>query len=357
MSLLGTAVPRHAPHANQHPSTGRAWTEAVLSRPLRVFTVSFVLVFLNMAAWSLASPLFASPDETTHTVRAVALVHGQLIGTPVGGSSSPITSVTVPASIADGGRYAGCFAFKISVPASCARPLTASTRPVKTNTSAGRYPPLYYAIVGIPSLASDSSTGIYLMRLVSAALSALFVALAFMSICVWSRRTFMLVGVLLAVTPMTMFLGGVVNPNGAEICAALCMWTAGLILVLERADAPPRGLLIVLTASTVMLMLSRGISPLWVGLILVVLAVLAGRRTLVQLLRHPSLRVPIAVVVLSAIVAVAWILVVHADDLMAGQASLPKGSGHLLLAIWSLTGAWLQEMIGSSDGSTPHHLC
>ena len=75
-------------------------TEAVLSSPLRVFTVSFVLVFLNMAAWSLASPLFSSPDEPAHVVHAVALDHGQLIGTPVGGSSSAITAVTVPASIA-----------------------------------------------------------------------------------------------------------------------------------------------------------------------------------------------------------------------------------------------------------------
>ena len=126
------------------------------------------------------------------------------------------------------------------MPASCRdRFTTSNTRGDGTNTSAGRYPPLYYAIVGIPSLVSDSTGGIYAMRLVDAALSALFVALALTSICVWSRRRFMLVGVLLALTPMTLFLGGVVNPNGPEICAALCMWTAGLILVLERADDPP----------------------------------------------------------------------------------------------------------------------
>lgn len=346
-SVLPTAVPGDTVPAEQRPSRVRAWTEAVLSRPVRIFTVSFVLVFLNMAAWSLASPLFASPDEPAHVVRAVAVDHGQLIGTPVGGPSSSVTSVTVPASIADSEQYPDCFAFKISVPASCAQPLTTSTRSVEAKTSAGRYPPLYYAIVGIPSLVSDSTTGIYLMRLFSAALAALFVALAFMSICVWSKRTFMLVGVLLALTPMTLFLGGVVNPNGTEICAALCMWTAGLVLVLERADDPPRGLVIVLTASVVMLMLSRGISPLWVALILVVLAILAGRRALVQLLRSTSLRVSIAVMVLSAVIAVAWIVVAHANDLQSGEVTLPKGgAGHLLLDFWSLTGNWLQQMIG-----------
>jgi hypothetical protein len=344
-SLLLTAAPRHA-QVDEHRSRVRAWTEAVLSRPLRVFTVSFVLVFLNMAAWSLASPLFASPDEPAHVVRAVALDHGQLIGTAVGGVSNPVTSVTVPASIADGGRYPSCFAFKIFVPASCARPLTTNTKDITAYTSAGRYPPLYYAIVGLPSLVSDSTGGVYAMRLVSAALSALFVALAFMSICLWSRRTLMLLGVLVAVTPMTLFLGGVVNPNGTEICAALCMWTAGLVLVLERADDPPRGLVIVLTVSAVMLMLSRGISPLWVALILVVLAILAGRRGVVQLLRSPSLRVAGAVVVLCAIAAVVWVALAHANDLQASHSTLPTGAGQLLPAIWSVTGYWLQQMIG-----------
>ena len=281
-----------------------------------------------MAAWSLASPLFSSPDEPAHVVHAVALDHGQLIGTPVGGSSSAITAVTVPASIADSGRYSDCFRFRISVPASCARPLTTDSRAVESTTSAGRYPPLYYAIVGIPSLVSESTGGIYAMRLVSAALSALFVALAFMSICAWSRRTFMLVGVLLAVTPMTLFMGGVVNPNGPEICAALCMWTAGLVLVLERAEAPPRGLVIVLTASAVVLMLSRGISPLWVVLILVVLAILAGRR---------AIRAAPAAAIAARAHCRRGPLGCrrggvdhrrHANDLMAGQATLPGREAH-----------------------------
>ena len=197
---------------------------------------------------------------------------------------------------------------------------------MESATSAGRYPPLYYTIVGIPSLVSESTGGIYAMRLVSVALSALFVALAFMSISAWSRRTFMLVGVLLAATPMTLFMGGVVNPNGPEICAALCMWTAGLVLVLERAEAPPRGLVIVLTASVVVLMLSRGISPLWVVLILVVLVILAGRRAVVQLLQQRSLRVPIVVVVLSAAAGVVWITVAHErSDGGPGHSSQERG--------------------------------
>ncbi len=319
----------------------------MLARPGRVFAVSFALVFLSIAAWSLATPLYASPDEPAHVVHAVALDHGQLIGTPVGGPSSAIIRVTVPASISDGNRYRECFSFTTSVAASCARALTTSSAPTSTETSAGRYPPLYYAVVGLPSLASTTTSGVYLMRLVSAALSALFVALAVMSVCRWSRRRFMLVGILLALTPMTMFMSAMVNPNGAEIAAAICLWAAGLVLVLERADDPPRGLLAVVTASAVLLMLSRGISPLWVLLIAAVLAILAGWRRALGLLRSPSLRLPIVIVILAGVFAVVWIVAAHANDLQPGTSPLPSKSGlHLLLTIWSMSGGWLQQMIG-----------
>jgi len=332
------------------PRRGR-WTAvatSVLAQPGKVFAVAFVIVFLNISAWSLATPLFASPDEPAQVIHAAALVRGQLIGTPIHGSSSAYTAVTVPALIADGNRYPSCFAFKISVPASCAEPLTTSTKEVVTTTYVGRYPPLYYALVGIPSLLTVSTTGIYLMRIVSAIICALFIALAVMCVTAWSRRPLLLVGVLLAVTPMTLFLGGVVNPSGPEICSAICVWTSGCVLVLERADAPPRGLVVVLMASTVALVLSRGLSPLWVLFIVLLLALLGGHRASLQLLRGRAMRVPIIVVIGSVVAAVVWIVLAHANDLTPVGAVVPAhvGTGSLALSILGDTGSWVQHMIG-----------
>ena len=324
----------------------RSVATSVLTQPSKVFAIAFVLVLLNMSAWSLATPLFAPPDENAHIIHAAALVRGQIIGTPIHGSS--FTSVTVPALIADGDRYPRCFGFKIAVPASCARPLTTNTGPVATTTPAGRYPPLYYAVVGLPSLVTVSTTGLYLMRIVSALICALFVALAVVSVTTWSRRSFMLVGVLLALTPMTLFLGGVVNPNGPEICEAICVWTSGLILVLERAEPPPRGLVVILVASTAALVLTRGLSPLWVALILLVLVFLSGRHTALHLVRLRSLRIPIAIVAVAGVAAVVWILAVHANDLAFGGAMLPahESAGSILFNIFGYTGAWIQQMVG-----------
>ena len=339
-------------HTDEHPAplpSRERWVAAatsVLTRPRKVFAVAFVLVFLNMAAWSLATPLFAAPDESAHVIHAAAVVRGQIIGTPVRGS--PITSVTVSAFVADGVVDPLCFLFKTGVPASCAPPLTTNTKPVVTTTSVGRYPPLYYAVVGLPSLVTVSTTGIYLMRLVNAVMCALFIGLAVVCITTWSKRWFLLVGVLLALTPMVVYLGGVVNPNGPEVCEAVCVWTSGLVLVLERADAPPRGLVVIVAVSTSVLVLTRGLSPLWVVLILLILGFLAGRRRALDLLRMRSLKISLAIIAACGIAAVAWIIAAHSNSLAFGGPMLPAHEGSLdtLFNIFGYTGTWIQQMIG-----------
>ncbi|HTX63303.1 MAG TPA: DUF2142 domain-containing protein, partial [Acidimicrobiales bacterium] len=131
------------------PKVGRA-------RPRRlgvVFFVSLVVTFLNFAAWSLATPLFASPDEQAQVVYAAAAARGQLVGTTIEDAANPYTIVTVPKVFASGDTYPNCFHFHPEVPASCAPRLTTSRRIEHTTTYVGRYPPLYYLVVGLPSLA------------------------------------------------------------------------------------------------------------------------------------------------------------------------------------------------------------
>jgi hypothetical protein len=95
----------------------------------------------------LATPFFASPDEPAQVARAVALVHGQLIGKTVKNDGNAVTDVTIPKVYAAGRSYGSCFTFKDLVPASCAHRLPRSKAEVRTVTYVGRYPPLYYAVV------------------------------------------------------------------------------------------------------------------------------------------------------------------------------------------------------------------
>lgn len=310
--------------------------------------VALVLAFGNMAVWSLATPFGASPDEPAHIERAVALDHGTLIGRTYKNVGNAITRITVPKLYAAESDYGSCFTFKSLQPATCAKPLTNSTKEDRTITYVGRYPPLYYAIVGLPSVFGPSHTTIYFMRLVSALLNALFLALAVTAVATWSRRRYLLIGVVVAATPMTFFLGSVVNPSGFEISTALCLWCAGLVLALERADRPPPGLVAVVVAATVGLLLARGLSPLWVAVIVALLALLAGWRRLRSLARDRSIRRSQLVLVPASAFAVVWIVWAHALDLLPVGAKIPKSESdmHLALSIFGNTYGWLQQMVG-----------
>ena len=318
---------------------------ALVARPWRVFLVAFVLFFAIMAAWSLATPPFASPDEPAHVVRAVSLLRGQLIGT--GPTSSNITRVNVPELYASGQDFVTCFAHIPTVPASCAGPFHGSSRTIPTTTSAGRYPPLYYAIVGLPSLFTVSTTGFYLMRLMSDLLSAVFLALSVMSVVAWSKGRLLLVGVLVAATPTTIFLASVINPNGLEITAALCLWCSGLVLVRDRAVDPPIGLIVVVVASAVGLMLARGLSPLWVVLIALTLSVVAGWRTTHRILTATWARWSLIALVPSALFAVAWIVAAHGlNEQAVPPSSRPKQDISLVAQLFGQARPWIKQMIG-----------
>jgi hypothetical protein len=321
---------------------------ALFANPWRVFVVALVLAFVNMAAWSLATPLFASPDEPAHVARAAALVRGEIIGQTIGSAANPSTRVTVPKTYSEGETYRNCFAFKDATPASCAGQLQGSSVPTATTTYVGRYPPLYYAIVGLPSLLTASPSGVYLMRLMSALLNATFLALAVFAVVKWSSSRLLLIGLILAITPMTFFLGGVVNPSGFEITSATCVWTAGLIIALERLRSPPAGLVAVFTASTAGLLLARGLSPLWVFLTLIVLVLMAEREGLRGLFRRRAAYWALAILVPSGVFSLAWIITVRANDLHPLNSRPPanESSIHILGTAIAATPSWLAQEIG-----------
>ena len=85
----------------------------------RVFWLAFTLLMVVTAAWSLASPIAAGPDENAHVIKAAAVVRGDLRGTP-----SPVDPgegrVTVPALYALTLTYPECFIFHGARPAGCA---------------------------------------------------------------------------------------------------------------------------------------------------------------------------------------------------------------------------------------------
>lgn len=297
--------------------------------PRSVFLGVLVLTFLSLGCWSFASPLVAAPDEQAHIIRAVALDHGQLGHRP-SPSSKVVVVVNVPASINESNFWLICWRFHAKVSALCSPPWTTSSSTVSTTTHVGHYPPLYYALVGAGSFVSEQRGGIYLMRLVSAALSALMLALCAYIVTRWSRRRSLIVGVLVSLTPVTLFLASAVNPSGFEITTAICLWTAAAVFALEYPTVPPRGLVVLIGATASVLTLVRGLGPLWVALVAVVLAMFVGPTQLVRLVRaRRDVQFALGAVVLCGLFAVWWIFSQGTLNVLPSHVRVPTGASDL----------------------------
>lgn len=265
----------------------------------------FALVLAVTAASALWHPLYSAPDEPTHVIRSVAVARGQFRYrevTPAPGL--PSSEVRVPRLFADSIYTPQCYIFQPQVPASCAD-LPEGRDEVRGLTYVGRYPPLYYLVVGLPSLVWESNAGVYAMRLVSAAICSLFLAGA-MAIALRSRRRLLPVAVAIATTPTVIHLAGVVNPNGLEVAAALCLWVALVEVGLTR-DLTWRGPLPWAALSGVVVATARPSGPLWLvaaGVAVLVSGLLSPVR---PLLRRGTARIAAASVALAACSTVAWL--------------------------------------------------
>lgn len=277
----------------------------------------FAVLALLATMWSLASPLFSVPDEPAHVVRAAAVARGQLTGTQVEGSgpddrcvadvagpdTGPVscTYFDLPAVFAAAYDVPGCFNFTPEVTADCAPPLRGSTRVTPVATTAGSNPPLFYLLAGIPSLPFPSELGVRLMRVAGAAASAALLASAFLSAGHASRLA--VAGVLVAVTPMTLYLAGSVNPNGLEAAAAVGLWASGAALA---TGARHRLLARRAGVAAVVLALSRPLSPLWVALTGLSLLVAVAPAARADLFADRRVRIASAAAVAATTLGVAW---------------------------------------------------
>jgi hypothetical protein len=234
--------------------------------------------FLLMAGWALITPMNAT-DEAAQIVKAAATVRLQNLGTVehvpktalgLGGHSAlsvgEVSVYRVPASFAV--REMPCFMNGTRNP-SCARPMTDNPRITSAISYVGNYEPLYYVLVGWPTLLLLGAKCVYLMRMCSALLNAVLLGLAARTALDSQRPRRALLCLTAAATPMTLFFGGIVNPNGTEICAAMLVWCVALRLVTAQEPVPlvARALAGRGALGLVLLLDLRMLGPLWAALI------------------------------------------------------------------------------------------
>ena len=233
------------------------------------------------ATWSVAVPPLAGPDERAHLLRAASVARGEIVGERISVDGSDAwTEVTVPDWITRAGQCASADADRAP---DCRQTLRGGNHSVRARTYVGRYPPLYYLLVGWPTLLWHGTAALYAARLVTALLVAAFAAATAAALRHASDRAARGIGLGLAVgfTPIAAFIGGMVNPSAIEIAATIYLATtlaiAGTLQTPREASrrALARHLAVAMAATA----LSRGLGLLWVGVLLGVAASIWGARS------------------------------------------------------------------------------
>lgn len=302
-------------HAILHTVRSRTWLTLL---------VLWAALTLMSAAWALATPLGGSPDEPAHIIKAASVVRGQFIGEHTG--QAAVTRVEVPQSLAGANNWT-CFAFHPDVQASCAAPIPHSGQLESATTTAGLYDPVYYLMVGWPSLMTDSaSVAVFSMRIVSAVISSFFLAVAMCALLMFRKPVVAGLGLLAVATPMVFFLNGAVNPNSLEFTAGAALISVLLLLVRGPTLQQMWPALAAVALSGALLANARGISPLWMALIGLIVVVAAPWPRLKALLARPGVWLTLAILIAAVAFAGWWLLLTNTLSSMgdfpgAGQTS------------------------------------
>ena len=281
----------------------------------RIFVLAFLGYFLLAGAWALALPTNGTYDEKQHLVRAYAVWDGQFLphGTAVDGTGLTVGAFDAPRSLLPG-NVDCAWRPKPYKPVSCQQPVSDRTR-VPMPSSAARYSPVYYLLVGLPLRISPDRTGLVWARLLSAAFSALLLAAA---LAIALRNRVLTVALVLVATPMAMNLAGSINPNGLEISAGVLVFVSLLALL---RDGPSRALSATFGIASFLLLTIRQLGPLLWLLAVVACVVVCGSWR--SLLRD---RIVLWCGGLGLVGYVGWLLVAGRSD--AGTpASLRTGMG------------------------------
>ncbi|MFE4976726.1 DUF2142 domain-containing protein [Kitasatospora sp. NPDC056651] len=302
----------------------------------------FLGFFLLCAGWALAAPYDASPDEAQHIIRAAAVARGEIAPKPEMVPSGTGAYQNVPATLVRD----NCWAFDAAVSAACAKAPEGDEHVVRAATRAGRYNPVFYAVVGWPLALWPNWLGVTLARLIGAGLVSALLASAAHSAAAWTRHRIMGAGVLVAVTPITVHLSGSVNPNGVEIAAGMALIAALIPTMLDPEQPLRRAAMVQIGIAGSVLMTLRALGPLWCAAIVGIMLVPAKRERLRALLRFRPFWWAAGALTVTGAAGALWTVVMKTSELSpvgGGDITFAQAFRHEVVVQWA---GYMQEMIG-----------
>lgn len=313
----------------------------------RVWVLMMGLLYPLCALWALTNPMFASPDEPAHIARAQGFSRLDF--------SEPYETDGLPTT------QQQCYAFNAAITADCAD-LTWGADGTEVVTKTRDYPPLFHAVAAVPAVVTSGLTGAYVMRLWLAFVCCALVAWAAVLLLRPARSRWLLLGLLMGLTPVSVFVMSTVNPSGMTV-ALSSVAVAGLIARL-RWDDRRLSVWVAIGVGLLGLVLVRRDGVAWVMTILAVFVpVLRAdpewRRRASERWREvmgPRARMALSVLaalfVAGLVAAVVWVLPVLDRFLTTGEiggnGSRWQGLGSIPLYLDQLIGTfgWVDTYIG-----------
>lgn len=245
-------------------------------------------LLLLLFVWSLTNPIFASPDEPAHIVRAQGFSNFDF--------SPPFTTDGIPEDAID------CLRFNPDVTAACMNLSWGEPTSSLDNSTQG-YPPLMYVIGAIPNLVLNGITASYATRL--------WLAITNVSLFAWSialarrRGVWVAAGLLIGMTPLVTFTMANVNPSGLSAAGAMLL-VSGLLTRPERITRNVREWSPIVVGLLV-LALTRRDGAFWGAVIVAVMATRSSldnvRRVVKSVIRSPR---AVATTIVISFAGLAW---------------------------------------------------
>lgn len=315
----------------------------------RTWWACFVLFTVAGLAWVVATPLLTGPDELSQARRAAAVVRGELTGRTPPGVPPVVVEVDVPVPYGEvGDARWRCFLGRgvdgnpqppNRLPASSCPPLPSDGPEEPAATVQYRGQPLFYALVGLPTLVPGGTAGAYGMRVAALLASTALLASAAATVRRSARPGLAGLALLATATPAVLYLAASTNPSSLEVAAALSAWAAGAVLATDPHRVDGR-LVARFGVGLVVLALTRGLGPLFAGGLVAVLAVAAGGARCRVLARRRDLQAWGAALAVAGVASAAWL------SLIARGYALPERAGSGWLDTTGQLPWYLRQAVG-----------
>jgi hypothetical protein len=221
-------------------------------------------MLLLQLVWVFAVPPFRGSDEFDHVFKAAAVARGDWIPSPSTSTRGTGAVVDVPADLVTAAKPE-CWVLPYTHAKDCLG--TRHGDSVRIGTGAGRYHPLFYAMVGIPALPFSGHAALYVMRIVTVLICWSLFCGALAATRRWATTSWPYAALALASTPVLLYSSSVVAPNGVEMMAAMMFWASLIGLVKGRngsvAAPADRRLLVLAVISGATFVTTRSLGPVW----------------------------------------------------------------------------------------------